>query len=593
MNKKLSVLLLASVLLGGCSNESESPSQPETQETIVKYTVTFANSNLSSVQIEEGKTLSKPTDPTKANSLFTGWYKDAGLTQEVSFPLTISSDTTIYAGFYSYQDAFRKARTNTIGDSVAGYEYDYTLDVSAGYMAATLKGHTAGNSKYNSRSTDVSFYDEHVNSGILFYDGTKYSIKKGNDLHEISLDENNTIKKYNITNVGADYKFDSSSFAKALFEYDDTKLKEIKPTSVKNEYQLKTGFNASAGISLIGNYINHPMVEKIIGELPETNVDTGMYVTFNGNKIDSYRYTMGVNVTGITFTLTYNLTFKNVGTAPTISPRVFNNTYVTNSDVASAKSEIVTYMNAYKSLQNSSYDFVVKTAVDYAHKNAINATIDGFTKRKVTSSGVYYLNDYEVDTDHKNADLYKAAGLGDCHGGRTKLSNGEVHDLKKKLLGGYSDVKTVTNTDAYDDYYLFDVLGMIDNVTFIQKKTDVSKNKIEYSIGSDNASGIKVLKTFNNVLRLNPLGESMIDVKAFGSFVDSSVAVKNFKFIITVIDGSLSEVSLDINGKLQGSFPGSRDFTENQDAGFKLNYSLKVTDKGNSFEPAASVDKVK
>lgn len=596
MKKRILVLALIPFMLGACGGNNNTPADSgdgSSQQQTVKYTVHFANTSMADVQVEAGKTLAKPADPSKANSMFVGWYMDAAFTQEVSFPLTINAETTIYAQFYSYQEAFQKARNNTIGDNIAGYEYDYTLQITAGYMGLSLAGNTTGNSKYSSSSTDVSFYDSHVNSGALFYDGTKYSIKKGRELHEISLDENDVVKKYKITEVGDDYKYDSSSFAKAVFEYDDTKLKEIKPTSTANEYQLKTGFNASAGIALVGNYVNHPMVEKIIGELPETSVGTGMYVTFSGDKLNSYRYTTAIDVSGVQFNLTYSLTFKNVGVAPTITPKVFNNTYVSNSDVANAKNEINGYLNAYKALEHSSYDFKAKTAVDYAKKNAINATIDGWTKRKVSGNNVYYLNDYEVDTDHKNADLYKATGLGDCHGGRVKLSTGEVHDLKKKVLGGYSDVATVSNPGNVDDYYLLDILGMISNVSFIQKITDTSKNTITYAVGTETAGAVSVLKAFNDALRLNPLGESTADVRAFGSFSDSSVTVKNFKFKIIIANGALSEIKLEMNGKLSASFPGSRDFTQAQDAGYKLEYELKVTDKGSDYEPAATVDKVK
>ena len=597
MKKSLLLLTLIPLLLTGCSgNNNPSPdggNNGTSEQQVVKYTVTFANTSMPAVQIEAGKTLAKPSDPSKANSMFVGWYMDADFKQEVSFPLTINADTTIYAQFYSYQEAFQKARNNTIGNQVAGYEYDYTLQITAGYMGLSLAGNTTGNAKYSASSTDVSFYDEHVNSSALFYDGTKYSIKKGRELHEISLDENSVVKKYKISEVGDDYKYDSSSFAKAVFEYDDTKLKEIKPTSTVNEYELKTGFNASAGISLIGNYVNHPMVEKLVGELPETSVNTGMYVTFSGDKLNSYRYTMGIDVSGIQFNLTYNLTFKNIGKAPTITPKVFNNTYVSNTDVNNAKAEINGYLNAFKALEHSNYDFKAKTAIDYAKKNAINATIDGWTKRKVSNGQVYYLNDYEVDTDHKNADLYKETGLGDCHGGRVKLSTGEVHDLKKKLLGGYSDVATVSNPGNVDDYYLLDILEMISNVSFIQKIEDTSKNTITYAIGSETAGVVSVLKAFNDALRLNPLGESTADVKAFGSFQDSSVTVKNFKFKIIIANGALSEIKLEMNGKLTASFPGSRDFKEAQDAGYKLDYELKVTNSGASYEPAATADKVK
>lgn len=596
MRRKILFLALIPLLLTACGGGNNTPTPSgggNSQQQVTKYTVTFANTSMSSVQIEAGKTLAKPADPSKANSMFTGWFLDADFTKEASFPMAINADTTLYAQFYSYQEAFQKARNNTIGNNVAGYEYDYTLQVSVGYMSLTLNGNTTGNSKYNASSTDVTFYDAHANSGALFYDGTKYSIKKGRELHEISLDENEVVKKYKISNVGDDYKYDSSSFAKAVFEYDETKLKEIKPTSTANEYQLKTGFNASAGIALVGNYINHPMVEKLIGEVPETNISTGMFVTFSGNKLNSYRYTMGIDVTGIQLNLTYSLTFKNQGAAPTISPKVFNNTYVSNSDVNNAKAEINGYLNTYKALEHSSYSFKAKTAVDYAKKNAINATIDGWAKRKVSSGTVYYLNDYEVDTDHKNADLYKSTGLGDYHGGRVKLSSGEVHDLKKKLLGGYSDVATVSNPGNADDYYLLDILGMIDNVSFIQKITDSSKGTVTYAIGAETSGAVSILKAFNNTLRLNPLGESTADVKAFGSFQDSSVTVKNFKFKIIIASGALSEINLEMNGKLTASFPGSRDFTQAQDAGYKLEYNLKVNNDGASYEPAATVDKVK
>lgn len=600
MRKKSLLVIVATLLLVGCGGGGETPTSTtegasSSQQQIVKYTVRFANTDMADVQVEAGKALQKPADPSKANSVFVGWYKEATFQTEVVFPLLINADTTIYANFYSYQEAFQKARNNTIGDSVAGYEYDYTLDVTAGYMSLNLAGNTAGNSKYAAGSTDVSFYDEHVNAGALFYDGSKYQIKKARELHEISLDENDNVKKYKITEVGEDYKYDSSSFAKAVFEYSDDKLKSIKPTSNPNEYQLDVSFNPSQAIALVGNYVNHPMVEKLIGELPATSVTTAMYVTFSGDKLDTYRYVMGIDVTGIKFDLAYALTFKNQGRAPTIAPKVFNSTYVSNADVAQMKNEINGHLNTYRALEHSSYDFLAKTAVDYPKKNAINATIDGFTKRKVAEDGVYFLNDYEVDTDHKNDDLYKSQGLKDCHGARARLSTGEVHDLKKKTLGGYSDVQTVTDyaKGSADDYYLLDVMGMFSTITFVQKLTNTEKGTVTYNLGTTDAGVASVLSGFNEALRLNPLGECSADVKAFGSFDASSVAVKDFKFHITILNGSFSEISLKMNGSFVASFPESRDFSQAQDAGFSLNYSLKVTDKGSSYEPAATVDKVK
>lgn len=612
MKKQILLLTVLPLLLGACSSgnnpsstsggekSSESSTNSTTSTTsttslVTKYTVTFANTSFPSVQIEEGKTLSKPADPKKDNCIFVGWYLDASFTTEVSFPLTITKDTTIYAKFYSYQEAFALARKNTIGDSVAGYEYDYTLKMDVTYLSVKLSGNTEGNTKYNASSTDVSFYDEHTNSGVLFYDGSKYQIKKARNLHEVSLDEDGIVKKYTIKEVGDDYKYDSSSFAKAVFEYDDTKLKEIKPTTVANEYELKTGFNASSGIALVGNYINHPIVEKIIGTLPETSVNTGMYVTFSGDKLNSYRYEMNVNVSSIQFALTYSLNFKNIGAAPTITPKVFNNTYVSETEVNKAKEEINTSLDAFKGLEHSSYDYKVKTAVGYEGKNDINATVKGFTKRKVSDSTVYYLNDYEVDTDHKNADLYKEHKLADCHGGRVKLSTGEVHDLKKKLtsIGGVYEDYGVVSHQSIDDFYLLDVLAMIENVSFIQKITNKDKGTITYSVGSDNSGAASLLEMFNSALRLNALKECEVDVKAFGEFEKSTVSLKNFEFEIELLNGAFNKISLEMNGKYISSFPNSRDFTAKQDASFSLELSIEVSDDGLNYEPAETVKGVK
>lgn len=591
---KLIALLCLPLFLASCGGESQpTPSTPDTPPTpvepvVTKYTVTFVGVNLPAQEVEAGKSIAKPADPSKDGHIFAGWYLDANYTQEATFPLVINKDTTIYACFYSYGEAFQKARVNTIGDNVAGYEYDYTLAVTGSYMNLALAGNTTGNAKYN-KASDVSFYDEHVNSGALFYDGSKYEIKKGNKLHLVSLDKDDVVKKYTIKEVGDEYKYDSSSFAKAIFEYDDTKLKSIEKTSTPNEYKLKTSFGFSQGVALVGNYVNHPMVEHLIGSLPETSADTGMYVTFAGNKLNSYRYEMKIDVSGIKFDLSYTLTFKNIGAAPTIQPKVFNNTYVSDGDLMAAKAEINGYLNAYKALEHSSYDFTVKTAVDYAKKNAINATVDGWSKRKVSSDEVYYLNDYEVDTDHKNADLYKEKGLGDCHGARVKLSTGEVHDLKKKaVLSGYNDVKMVTHEDV-DNFYLFDLFANLATISFIQKRTE--SGKTIYSIGGDDASAVEVLDYFNDLLRLNPLGECSCEVKAFGTY--TNVEMKDFKFSITIEGGKLSEIALFTNGAMKTAFVGSRDFETAAEAGFKLDYKLTITDKGASYEPAASVDKVK
>ena len=105
--RKLFVLALLPLILCGCGDKS-SNSQPGKDsggnQQVVQYSVHFANTNLSDVKVNAGGSLAKPNDPQKNNYIFVGWYSDAELTQEASFPMTINSETTIYAKFYSYQE---------------------------------------------------------------------------------------------------------------------------------------------------------------------------------------------------------------------------------------------------------------------------------------------------------------------------------------------------------------------------------------------------------------------------------------------------------------------------------------------------------
>lgn len=318
------------MLLASCGNTSSNPEitlpSATTTTTAAKpttYTVSFSGADKPPVTVTGGDFISAPTSPEKAEHIFVGWYLDSAFGKKASFPLEINGNTTLYAKFYTYAEAFQSARENTVGASVAGYEYNYKTDLTVSYGVLALKGATTGESIYSTVG-DVSFYDKHQNSGALFADGTVYQIRKGNTLQKVSTDKKGNVKSNETEQVDASYKFDSSSFAKALFTYSDGQLVSVSPTANKNEYRLQTTFNASSAIALLGNNLNNPMVEKAIAKLPETAVDTGMYVVFDGEKIGSYRYEMKINSAGIQLNLVYTLTFENVGTAQTIVPESFS-----------------------------------------------------------------------------------------------------------------------------------------------------------------------------------------------------------------------------------------------------------------------------
>ena len=588
--KRILICFLTIVTVLSClssckgSNVSQGSSSEET------YLITFSGTNMSALSVEKGASVNQPDDPSQANSIFGGWYIDAACSKPATFPFSVTGDTTLYAKFYDYKTAFQMARDKTIGSSVAGFEYDYSLTATAAYSVVSLSGKTEGNSRY-SNTGDVSFYDAHTNSGLLFYDGSEYQIRRGNTLQKISLNENDLLRNYSVEEVDDSYRFDSSSYAKALFVYDESQLKSINSTSVANEYKLNTSFNASAGIALAGKILNSSIVKKMIEDIPENDVDTGMYVTFSNGEIKTYRYEMKISVSNIQFNLEYQLTFKNVGKNAVISPKTFSGLSLTSQEIASSTQEITDYLNAFISKEHSGYDFQVKTGVDFPSKNSIDATFKGTALRKIINNKVYFHNDISIDSDLKNADLYKNANIADVHVKKTRLANGDVYLIEKKILRDNTTRISPYTENETDSRYLFNIFDCFGDFKFVQKV--VKEDTVTYSIGVANSDIAKVLAFLNAELDLDPLGTASATAHVFGDFTAASVIPDETELIVTVKSGSLYSISLASDGAFSTSFKDSRDFSQNASADYGFEFSIVANSDGNTFEPYETVDKAK
>ena len=95
------------------------------------YTVTFKDgeTTLSTATVEEGKTATRPTDPTKAGFDFVNWYSDSELTTEFDFSTDITANTEIYAKWELAQQTWSQDGINVtdgiitlkVGSAVTGY----------------------------------------------------------------------------------------------------------------------------------------------------------------------------------------------------------------------------------------------------------------------------------------------------------------------------------------------------------------------------------------------------------------------------------------------------------------------------------------
>ncbi|MBO5356347.1 MAG: InlB B-repeat-containing protein [Clostridia bacterium] len=99
----LSVLMIA--FLVSCVAEIPNKNSDTNQKEDKSYTVTFESNGgevVEAQKIKENQELSLPNEPTKEGYKFDGWFLNAELTTEASFPITVNKDTTLYAKWLKY-----------------------------------------------------------------------------------------------------------------------------------------------------------------------------------------------------------------------------------------------------------------------------------------------------------------------------------------------------------------------------------------------------------------------------------------------------------------------------------------------------------
>ena len=141
-NKKALAILCSSAFilaltLSGCfknnksnkeSSGGEEPASSESSEATKTWTVTFnsqGGSAVSAQQVKNGEKAKKPTDPTKKDYAFDGWFEEAAAITPFDFNTSITTNWTLYAGWTfngggggsSSSDSQSDSTTTTTSDS--------------------------------------------------------------------------------------------------------------------------------------------------------------------------------------------------------------------------------------------------------------------------------------------------------------------------------------------------------------------------------------------------------------------------------------------------------------------------------------------
>lgn len=117
-NKIISLFIILILLLSisGCKKDNK-----EDKKQYYLNLVYFNDIGKKTIYYDENTVISKPNDPTKEGCIFSGWYYDINYTKPVTFPFTLTENTSIFAGWYSAFIYELDEITNTYGIKVGSY----------------------------------------------------------------------------------------------------------------------------------------------------------------------------------------------------------------------------------------------------------------------------------------------------------------------------------------------------------------------------------------------------------------------------------------------------------------------------------------
>ncbi len=278
-----------------------------------KYTVTYKdsdNSVISTDTVEYNTTPDKPTDPTKTNYKFVGWYTDLEYTDEFDFTSDkIIENTTLYA---KWIEDIGDVNSITVTD-YKGYNEGLYVEFSK-INALSLDNYTVSY-KNSTSSTYTTVDSQLIRSNDTTIRVDIVGLIKGNYDVKIDIKDQNITKT--ISNITV-YEADRSGYAhfvsadNAIGAYnDDGSLKDNADIIyVTNETKNTVTYNGKTGLVAILQSLDSykkPVVIRIIGKIttnqykeksnePRLTDNSNLSSDFFNNELET---TYGENLVGL------------------------------------------------------------------------------------------------------------------------------------------------------------------------------------------------------------------------------------------------------------------------------------------------------
>ena len=250
------------------------------------YTVTFETSGGSAVavqEVKEGETTPKPTDPTRDDNTFSGWYSDAALSTAWEFSTIVSSNITLYAKWTAYTPVskFSYAVINTDEIEITGFTGSETVVVIPQIIEEKPVTSIGNNVFQNKTSiTNVTIPSSVTKIG-------DYAFFNCNSLTGIAIPEG-------VTSVGT-----------SAFYYCDSITSLTIPKSIiyygKQAFahcDSLTSITIPEGVTTIGDYAFQYNFNLISVSIPSSLTSIGTYAFGTCNSLTSITILAGVTTIG-------------------------------------------------------------------------------------------------------------------------------------------------------------------------------------------------------------------------------------------------------------------------------------------------------
>ena len=151
--------------------------------------MTFVSNNGSNNQkqtVKKGATISKPSNPTKTNYIFSAWYIDKELTVEYDFSKPVTENLTLYAGYIvDYAKLTNLITTKMMKCNVTVYTKSYNTFLGITTSNSTSSG--SGIIFYESSSYYYFITNNHVSVKKSGYDKVSYTVEDYLGIHILEL----------------------------------------------------------------------------------------------------------------------------------------------------------------------------------------------------------------------------------------------------------------------------------------------------------------------------------------------------------------------------------------------------------------------